>query len=163
MLNDFRLRKIISQEISMINIVLADDHRIVRQGVRALLEVEPDFRILAEAKDGSEAVRMVERFHPDVLLLDLILPDMNGLEVTGVVRKRFPKTDIVILTMHANEAYVLEALQAGAQGYVIKDSSSEELVRAIREAAAGRCYLAPPLSEEMIETYKKRASGQDSF
>jgi two-component system response regulator NreC len=96
-------------------------------------------------------------------LLDLILPDMNGLEVTGVVRKRFPKTDIVILTMHANEAYVLEALQAGAQGYVIKDSSSEELVRAIREVAAGRRYLAPPLSEEMIETYKKRASGQDSF
>jgi two-component system response regulator NreC len=143
----------------MIKIVLADDHRIVRQGVRVLLEAEPDFNVLAEAKDGPEAIRMVERFHPDVLLLDLILPDMNGLEVTRVVRKRFPKTNIVILTMHANEAYVLEALQAGAQGYVLKDSSSEELVRAIREAAAGRRYLGPPLSEEMVEAYRKRASG----
>jgi two-component system response regulator NreC len=143
----------------MIKIVLADDHRIVRQGVRVLLEAEPDFNILAEAKDGPEAIRMVERFHPDVLLLDLILPVMNGLEVTRVVRKRFPKTNIVILTMHANEAYVLEALQAGAQGYVLKDSSSEELVRAIREAASGHRYLGPPLSEEMVEAYRKRASG----
>jgi DNA-binding NarL/FixJ family response regulator len=143
----------------MIKIVLADDHRIVRQGVRILLEAEPDFCILAEAKDGLEAVRMVERFYPDILLLDLIMPEMNGLEVTRVVRKHFLKTNIVFLTMHANEAYVLEALQAGAQGYVIKDSSSEELVRAIREVAAGHRYLGPPLLEEMIEAYRKRASG----
>jgi two-component system response regulator NreC len=143
----------------MIKIILADDHRIVRQGVRVLLEGEPDFNIIAEAKDGLEAVRMVERFHPDVLLLDLIMPEMNGLEVTRVVRKRFPKTNVVILTMHANEAYVLEALQAGAQGYVIKDSSSEELISAIREVADGRRYLGPPLSEELIEAYRKRASG----
>jgi two-component system response regulator NreC len=143
----------------MIKIVLADDHRIVRQGVRVLLESEPDFSVLAEAKDGPETLRMVERFYPDVLLLDLIMPEMNGLEVTRIVRKRFSKTNIVILTMHANEAYVLEALQAGAQGYVIKDSSSEELVRAIREVLAGRRYLGSPLSEEAIEAYRKRASG----
>jgi two-component system response regulator NreC len=143
----------------MIKIVIADDHRIVRQGVHVLLEAEPDFSVLAEAKDGLEAVHMVERFHPDVLLLDLIMPEMNGLEVTREVRRRFPQTNIVILTMHANEAYVLEALQAGAQGYVIKDSSSEELVRTIREVAAGHRYLGPPLSEEMIEAYRKRAIG----
>ena len=141
----------------MIKIVLADDHRIVRQGVRVLLEGEPDFNIIAEAKDGLETVRMVERFHPDVLLLDLIMPGMNGLEVAKVVRKRLPKTNVVILTMHANEAYVLEALQAGAKGYVIKDSSSEELIRAIREVADGRRSLGPPLSEELIEAYRKRA------
>jgi two-component system response regulator NreC len=143
----------------MIKIVLADDSHIVRQGVRALLEAEPDFCILAEARDGLETVHMVERFHPDILLLDLIMPEMNGFEVTKVVRNCFPKTNVVILTMHANEAYVLEALQAGAQSYVIKDSSSEELLRAIREAAAGRRYLGPPLSEEMVEAYRKRASG----
>lgn len=102
---------------------------------------------------------MVERFSPDILLLDLMMPGMNGLEVTRVVRERFPKTNVVILTMHANEAYVSEALQAGAQGYVIKDSSSEELVRAIREVEAGHRYLGPPLSEEMIEAYRKKASG----
>ena len=146
-------------ERKIIKIVLADDHRILRQGVRALLEAEPDFSILAEAENGRETIRMVERFHPDVLLLDLIIPEMNGFEVSRVVRKRFPETNIVILTMHANEAYVLEALRAGANGYVIKDSGSEELVRAIREAAAGRRYLGPPLSEEMIEAYRKRASG----
>jgi two-component system response regulator NreC len=143
----------------MIKIVLADDHRIVRQGIRVLLEAEPDLNILAEAKDGPEAISMVECLHPDILLLDLIMPGMNGLEVTKVVRERFPKTKVVILTMHANEAYVLEALQAGAQGYVIKDSSSEELMRAIREVAAGRRYLGPPLSEEMVEAYRKRANG----
>ena len=141
----------------MIKIVLADDSHVVRQGVCALLETEPDFCILAEARDGLETVSMVERFHPDILLLDLIMPEMNGFEVTRVVRKRFPKTNVVILTMHANEAYVLEALQAGAQGYVIKDSSSKELVRAIREAAAGRRYLGPPLSEEAIEDYREKA------
>jgi two-component system response regulator NreC len=140
----------------MIKIVLADDHRIVRQGVRALLEAESDFRVLAEAENGRETIRMVERFHPDVLLLDLIIPEMNGFEVSRVVRKRFPETNIVILTMHANEAYVLEALKAGANGYVIKDSGSEELVRAIREASAGRRYLGPPLSEEKIDAYVKR-------
>ena len=143
----------------MISIVLADDHRIVRQGVRALLEGEPDFRVLAEARDGPEAVRMVERFRPNVLLLDLVMPGMNGLEVIKVARQRFPETNIVVLTMHANEAYVLEALQAGAQGYVIKDSSFEELMHAVREVAAGRSYLGPPLSQEIIDAYRKKVSG----
>jgi DNA-binding NarL/FixJ family response regulator len=143
----------------MISIVLADDHRIVREGVRALLESEPDFRVLSEARDGPEAVSMVERYHPDVLLLDLVMPGMNGLEVTNEVRQRFPDTHVVVLTMHANEAYVLEALEAGAQGYVIKDSSFGELMHAIREVAAGRSYLGPPLSEEVIDAYRKKVSG----
>jgi DNA-binding NarL/FixJ family response regulator len=146
-------------ERKIINIVLADDHRILRQGVRALLESEQGFRVLAEAKDGLEAIRMVERFHPDVLVLDLVMPEMNGLEVTRVVRKNFPKTNIVILTMQAAEAYILEALNAGAKGYIIKDSGSEELVHAIREVVEGRHYLGPPLSEEVIENYRKRVSG----
>jgi len=143
----------------VVKIVIADDHSIVRQGVRTLLESEPDFDVIGEAKDGLETIKSVERFRPDILLLDLIMPGMNGLEVTGIVRKRFPKTGIVILTMHANEAYVLEALQAGAHGYVIKDSGSEELVHAIREAVAGRRYLGYPLSEETIEAYRKKVNG----
>jgi two-component system response regulator NreC len=141
----------------MIKIVIADDHRTVRQGVRSLLEDEPDFAVIGEADDGLEAVSVVERLQPDVLLLDIVMPGMNGFEVARVVKKRFPETRIVILTIHSNEAYVLEALQAGASGYVIKQSSSEELVRAIREAAAGRRYLGRPLSEEMIEAYRKKA------
>ena len=146
----------------MIRIVIADDHRIVRQGIRVLLKAEPDFLVLAEAEDGLEAMHMVERFHPDVLLLDLILPELNGLEVTRLIRKSIPETRIVILTMHANEAYVLEALESGAQGYVIKDSSSEELVHGIREVMAGHRFLSPPFTNEMIEAYQKKISGQDS-
>jgi two-component system response regulator NreC len=141
----------------MIKIVIADDHRIVRQSVRTLLEGEPDFDILGEAADGPEAVRAVQHLRPDVLLLDLVMPGMNGFEVTRTVKKHFPKTGIVILTIHANEAYVLEAMEAGANGYIIKESGSEELVRAIREAAAGRRYLGQPLSEEMVEAYRKKA------
>jgi len=137
----------------MTTIVLADDHHVVRQGLRALLEAEPGFRLVGEAGDGLETVQLVERLHPDVLVLDLMMPGLNGLEVTLQVGKRSPQTRVVILSMHANEAYVLEALRNGAAGYVLKDASAAELVQAVREVAAGRRYLSSPLSERAIEAY----------
>ena len=141
----------------MTTIVLADDHHIVRQGMRALLEAEPDFRLVGEAGDGLETVQLVERLRPDVLVLDLMMPGLNGLEVTRQVGKRSPQTRVVILSMHANEAYVLEALRNGAVGYVLKDASVTELVQAVREVTAGRRYLSPPLSERAIDAYVGRA------
>ena len=141
----------------MTTIVLADDHHIVRQGMRALLEAEPDFRLVGEAGDGLETVQLVERLRPDVLVLDLMMPGLNGLEVTRQVGKRSPQTQVVILSMHANEAYVLEALRNGAVGYVLKDASVTELVQAVREVTAGRRYLSPPLSERAIDAYVGRA------
>ncbi len=141
----------------MTTIVLADDHKIVRQGLRALLEAEPDFQVVGEAGNGLEAVQMVERLAPEVLVLDLMMPGLNGLEVARQLSKRSPQTRIVILSMHDNEAYVLRALMNGATAYVLKDSSANDLSRAVREAAAGRRYLSPPLSDRAIEVYQQKA------
>jgi len=141
----------------MTTIVVADDHHIVRRGVRALLEAEPDLSIIGETGDGLEAVKLIERLHPDVLVLDLVMSSLNGLKVTRQVRQRSPATRVVILSMYANEAYVLEALRAGAVAYVLKDSTADDLVRAIHEAIAGHHYLSPPLSECAIEVYLEKA------
>jgi len=141
----------------MTTIVLADDHHVVRQGLRSLLEAEPDFSVVGEAGDGLEAAQLVERLQPDVLVLDMMMPGLNGLEVTRQVGQRSRRTHVVILSMHANEAHVLEALRAGAAAYVLKESTYAELVHAVREAVAGRRYLSPPLSERAIEAYMKKA------
>jgi two-component system response regulator NreC len=143
--------------MSVTTIVLADDHHVVRQGLRSLLEAEPDFSVVGEAGDGLEAAQLIECLRPDVLVLDLMMPGLNGLEVTRQVSQRSPRTHVVILSMHPNEAYVLEALRAGAAAYVLKESTSAELVRAVREAVAGWRYLSPPLSERAIEAYMQRA------
>jgi two-component system response regulator NreC len=141
----------------MTTIVLADDHRIVRQGLRALLEAEADFSLVGETGDGLEAVRLAERLRPDVVVLDLMMPGINGLEATRQIRNCCPKTHVVILSMHADEAYVLEALKNGASGYVLKDSSADDLARAVRGVVAGRRYLSAPLSERAIEVYMQKA------
>jgi two-component system response regulator NreC len=143
--------------MSATTILLADDHRMVRQGFRALLEGEKDFRIVSETGDGLEAMRLAEQLKPRVLVLDLMLPGLRGLEVTRQVKRRGLPTKVVILSMHANEAYVMEALRNGASGYVLKDANASELVRAVREAVAGRRYLSPPLSEPAMEAYLEKA------
>lgn len=139
-------------------IVLADDHPVVRQGLRRLLEAEPDFAILGEASEGLEAANLVEKLRPNVLVLDLMMPGMNGLVLTREIAHRFPKTRCLILSMHANEAYVVEALRNGAAGYVLKEASETDLVTAVRDVAAGRRYLSPPLTERAIEAYGERAA-----
>lgn len=141
----------------MVKIILADDHEVVRHGLRSLLETEPDFEIVAETGNGLEAVQFVERLQPDVLVLDLMMPGINGIEVTWQVNKRSLKTKIVIFTFYGNEVYVLDALRAGAKAYVLKEASSNELVRAIREVVAGHRYLSPPLPELAIEAYLKKS------
>ena len=149
----------------MISIILADDHTVVRQGLRTLLESDPELHVSGEASDGLQAISLVEKLRPDVLVLDLIMPGMNGIEVARQVKSRFPQTRVVILSMHANEAYVLEALRAGALGYVLKESQGSELIRAIHEAHNGQHYLSAPLSERAIEVYvqKTKEISQDPF
>ncbi len=142
--------------VEMINIVLVDDHHLVRQGLRALLENEPGFKVVGESSSGLEAVKQVQQLHPEILVVDLMLGDMNGLEVTRQVVETCPKTMVVVLSMYGTEAYVHEALRAGARAYVLKESTSNELVRAVREAAAGHRYLSPPLSERAIEAYMRK-------
>ncbi len=141
-----------------ISIALVDDHQVVRQGLRALLEAEPDVRVVGDAGDGHSAIRLVDSLKPQVLLLDLMMPELNGQEVIRTVHKRQPRTKIIVLSMHSSEPYVIEALKNGAAGYVLKDASSTDLVRAIREVMAGRRYLSAPLSERAIDAYQEKAS-----
>ena len=141
----------------MTTIVLADDHPVVRRGLRAVLEGEPDFRVAGETGDGLEVVRLVEELRPQVLVLDLMMPGVGGLEVARQVNLRFPTTKVVILSMHANEAYVLEALRNGASAYVLKDAGGGELLQAVRSVVAGSRYLSPPLSERAIADYVEKA------
>ena len=130
-----------------IKVLLADDHRVVRMGVRALLEAETDMEIVGEVERGQAVAPAVERLQPDMLILDLMMPDMNGLEVARLVHDQNPDVRIVVLSMHSNEAYVLEALRNGAYGYVLKDASAENLVTAIRNTLDGHSYLCPNLHE----------------
>jgi DNA-binding NarL/FixJ family response regulator len=145
----------------MIRIVLVDDHTIVRQGLRALLEQQSDLRVVGETGDGVEAVLLVERLLPDVMIVDMMMPSLTGTEVTRQVRQRSPRTQVVLLSMHASEGYVLEALRAGALAYVLKEGTAEELVRAVRQVAAGHRYLSEPLSDRAIAAYAKRAANAE--
>jgi two-component system, NarL family, response regulator NreC len=146
-----------------ISILLADDHPVVRRGVRALLEAEPDLAVAAETGDGLETVRLLERLRPDVLVLDLMLPGLSGLEVLRLAAERSPRTRAVVLSMHCNRAFVAAALKNGAIGYVLKDCSEEHLVRAVHEAAAGRRYLSPPVTQMALDAYvdQVRAASTD--
>ena len=139
-----------------LTLVVADDHRIVREGLRAVLAAEPDFRLVGEAGDGLEALRLVERLRPDVLVLDLRLPGLGGVEVARRVARRCPRTAVVVLSMHCDPSYVAEALRAGARAYVPKDAGVEELVRAVRAAAAGEEYLSPALPREAIAELRRQ-------
>jgi DNA-binding NarL/FixJ family response regulator len=139
-----------------LRILLADDHKVVRQGFRALLERERDFKIVGEADNGLEAIRLVDQLKPDVLVVDFAMPGLTGISVTEQVRRRYPKTRVVMLSMHRNEAYVQSALSKGANAYVLKESSAGDLVRAIREAIAGRRWLSPPLSESSLRAYTEK-------
>lgn len=143
----------------MTTIVLADDHHVVRQGLRALLEAEADLSVIGEAADGLEVVALVERLRPNVLIVDLVMPGLGGLEITRQVSQRTPQVRVVVLSMHATEAYVMEALRNGAAGYVLKCATAADLVKAVREVAAGRRYLSPPFSDRAIAAYAEKSKG----
>jgi DNA-binding NarL/FixJ family response regulator len=146
----------------VIRVLLADDHAIVREGLRSVLEKEPDLVVVAEAGDGREALRLAQEACPDVAALDLSMPLLNGLEAARqlVDRDRGPRP--ILLTMHAEEPYVLEALRAGVRGYVLKGDAGADLVRAIREVAAGRVYLSPKISPAVVEALRAPLAPPDA-
>ena len=144
------------EEVFMTNkhkIVIAEDHTILREGLRALLSSNPDFEIVGEAEDGRAAIRCVETVKPDLILMDLSMPRMNGMEAIRDIKKSFPEIKVVALTVHKTEEYVLATLQAGANGYVLKDATHSELVMAIKSVLQGNRYLSPGISERVIEGY----------
>jgi two-component system response regulator NreC len=134
-------------------IVIAEDHTILREGLRALLSSDPDFEVIAEAQDGRDAVRCAEQLTPDLILMDLSMPKMDGVEAIREIKKRCPATKIVALTVHKTEEYILSVLRAGGDGYVLKDATHAELVMAIRNVLREKPYLSPGVSEKVIEGY----------
>jgi DNA-binding NarL/FixJ family response regulator len=134
-------------------IVIAEDHTILREGLKALLASDPDFEIVGEAEDGREAIRCVEKLRPDLILMDLSMPRMRGTVAIQEIKRRFPEIKILALTVHKAEEYVLATLEAGSDGYILKDATHEELVMAIRSVLAGKPYLSPGISDRVIKGY----------
>lgn len=143
-----------------LSLLIADDHHIIRHGLKDMFKSEPDFRVMAEANSGIETLRLVEKYKPDVLVLDLMMPSLSGVEVLEQLGQRSPRTRVVVLSIHDNVAYVARALRLGATCYVRKDATAGQLVHAIREAAAGRRYLSPGISEAAVAAYETHATDQ---
>lgn len=139
-----------------VSVFLADDHPIVRQGMRNLLKAEPDFQVVGEAEDGLTAVQQAEKLRPDVMILDMMMPHLNGLEVLRKLTKRLPGTHFIVLSMQSADPYVMQALKAGAAGYVLKDSGPEELIKAIRQVMSGSRYLSSQLNERLVNNFIQR-------
>ena len=134
-------------------IVIAEDYTILREGLRALISSNPDFEVVAEAGDGQEAIQFVEKLKPDLILMDLSMPRMDGMDAIREIRKRVPGTKIMVLTIHKTEEYVLAALKAGADGYVLKDATYDELIMAAKNVLGGKRYLSPGISEKVLQGY----------
>jgi len=149
--------------MSPIRVMLADDHKLVRGGLSALLKGIGGVEVVAEANDGREAIQLCESHQPDIILMDIAMTGMNGLEATSRISKEFPQVRVIILSMHTSEEYVLKALRAGAAGYLLKDAGISELELAITAVAQGETYLSPPVSKHVITDYVRRVGlEQDS-
>jgi DNA-binding NarL/FixJ family response regulator len=143
-------------------VVLADDHTLFRAGLRALLDKLPEVQVVAEASDGREAVHMVETHQPELVLMDIAMPGLNGLEATRRLVQAFPAIRVLILSMHKSEEYVWQALRAGAAGYLLKDADLAELALAITAVTRGETYLSPPISKHLIREYVQRVGGEET-
>ena len=144
-----------------IRILLADDHAVMRTGLRLVLERQPDFEVVAEAADGREAVAMAEKFKPNVAVLDIGMPNLNGIEATRQIGAANPNLAVVILSMHSDEAYVLRALKAGARGYLLKESAESDLITAIRAVSAGKAFFSPAVSRMLVEDYVRQLQDRE--
>jgi DNA-binding NarL/FixJ family response regulator len=142
-----------------IRVILADDHAMIRSGLKTLLREAQDIDVAGEAGDGEEAVRLTETLAPDVVVIDLSMPKMSGIEAIGVIRKRFPAVRILVLTMHENEEYILQIFRSGAAGYIVKSAGKDELMRAIRAVAGGESFFSSRVSELLYEGYVRREQG----
>ncbi len=142
-----------------IRVLIADDHTIVRSGVRMLLEAEPDFQVVGEAVDGQEALTKVEALHPDVVLMDISMSGMGGMEATRLIKTRWPEINVLVLTMHRSDEYFFEMLKAGASGYVLKVANPDELVQAVRMVGNGEIYIYPTMIGHLVRDYLDKVKG----
>jgi two-component system response regulator NreC len=142
--------------MKLIRILLADDHIIMRNGLRLLLERQPGFQVIAEAADGRETVEMTEALRPDVVVLDVAMPNLNGIEAARQIASKLPAVAVVILSMHSDESYVLRALKAGARAYLLKDSAESDLIGAIKAVTEGKAFFSPAISKMLVDDYVRR-------
>lgn len=142
----------------MVKIVVVDDHVILLDGVKKLLEAEGRYDVVGTATDGREGVALVKKLKPDIAVLDITMPGLNGLDATRAIAKASPETRIILLTMHRESPYVIEALDAGVHGYVIKSQTADDLLRAVKEVVADRVYLSPGISRIVIDAYRRKGS-----
>src|SRR5579871_1376286 len=144
-----------------IRILLADDHAVMRTGLRLVLERQADFEVIGEASDGREAVALTEQHHPEVVVMDVTMPNLNGIEAARQISGALPQTGIVMLSMHSDEAYVLRALKAGARGYLLKESAESDLIAAIRAVSAGKAFFSPAVSRMLVEDYVRQLQDRE--
>ncbi|MGO4884570.1 MAG: response regulator [Bryobacteraceae bacterium] len=142
--------------MNTIRILLADDHRVVRKGLALLLESQPDFQVVAEASDGRQAVALADEHKPDIAVLDVAMPLLNGIEAARQIATRQPQTGIVFLSMHSDEGYVLKALKSGGKGYLLKDSAEYDLINAIRAVHDGKAFFSPAINKMLADEYMRQ-------
>jgi two-component system response regulator NreC len=150
------------ENMDSVRILLADDHNILRDGMRLLLERQPGFSVVGEAADGRAIVELAREHHPDVIVMDIAMPNMNGIEATRRIVEKHPETGVVILSMHYDESYVLRSLKAGARAYLLKDALKAELISAIRAVSEGRSFFSPKISRVLQEDYVEALNRKDS-
>jgi len=147
-------------------ILLADDHKLMRRGLKALIEQQPDLTVVGEADDGRQAVALATSLKPDLLVMDIGMPNLNGIEAAHQITQANPGTAIVILSMHSDESYVLRALKAGAKGYLLKDSAESDLIRAVHAVAGGKSFFSPAVSKVLLDDYVRklqRSGAEDAY
>jgi DNA-binding NarL/FixJ family response regulator len=152
--------------MSKVRILLADDHGLVRKGLRFVLESEPGMEVVGEAGDGREAVRMVEELKPAVVIMDIAMPHLNGIDATSQIVKKNPESGVIMLSVHSDESYLLRALSAGAKGYLLKDSAELDVIRAVQAVAHGRPFFSPAIAKTLLEDYMRylqQRNIQDSY
>ncbi len=143
---------------NVVRVLLADDHTIVRQGLRLILSAHPDLEVVGEAANGNEAVELARKLHPDIVLMDVAMPDLNGIEATKRMVQAEPRLKVLVLSMHKEGVYVREILRAGARGYILKDAIDTELLNAVRSVARGDGYISPAVSGALLSDYRKNVA-----
>ena len=144
-----------------IKVLVADDHTILRQGIKSLLDNQEGIEVIGEAKDGREALRIIEETLPDVILMDIAMPGLNGLEATRRIKKKFPRMKVLVLTMYTNEEYIFQILNAGANGYLVKETAFQDLISAIKAVYKNEAFMSPSISKKVINSYIKRAQDDE--
>jgi two-component system response regulator NreC len=149
-----------------VRVLLADDHTLIRAGLRLVVDQEPEFTVVGEASDGRQAVALAQQLKPDIVVMDVGMPGLNGIEACRQIRESLPETQVVMLSMHSDEGYVLRALKAGARAYLLKDSAEADLARAIRAASEGKSFFSPAVGKVLLEDYMRtlhRTGAEDSY